>query len=123
MRDEWFTVDDRMVRLTHHVRPEVGKPYFHSTRYADVEKIAYGIGELTDRFGVFTLEQLAENEFGLSDSGRPRYTSRVAVVMAFARETGLIEKRGRDGHAARDDYDSSDLMLEFSGFNFREKRA
>lgn len=120
-RDEWFVVDDRARVLERHVRPRRGRPYVHRVSFDDVQLLAYGIGELADRGGRFTLWDLAALEFGKDrDRETPARTTVAAVVLAFAREeTMLVEKNGR-GHVACDDYDPCDLMMEVTGFNHRE---
>ena len=119
-RNEWFVVDDRARVLERHVEPARGRPYVHRVGFDDIEKIAYGIGELADSIGSFTMWHLAEHEFGVDEQKTPLRTSICAVVLAFAREETLLVDRVGRAHVAVDDYDPLDLMLEVTGFNQRE---
>ena len=122
VRQEYFSVDESLRVLERHVRPRGGRPYCHRVSFADVEKLAYGIGELSERLGKFTMWDLARHEFGSNDGqSTPALTTRAATVLAFAREeAGLVFKDGR-GNRAVNGYDPLLLMVDVTGFNHRKE--
>jgi hypothetical protein len=103
-------------RLERRVHPERGEPYVHGVEFADVRDVA---NAMEDAGGDgFTVESLAEACWGLGENGKPRFITRAATVLAFARcETSLIDmKYGRRNALVGV---ADDLIFEVIAFNHR----
>lgn len=80
-------------RLERRVAPAGGTPYVHAVSLDAVGRIVSAMHPNNPN----NIEAVAAAAFGTNAGGRPRFTTRVAVVVAFMDECGLAERSGRAG--------------------------